>query len=132
MSLTGAMADLAAALDGVGGLRAYPFVPDTLAIPAAVVQLPVEIVYQGSGGPAPSYRVEVALFVSRGHERASHERLAGMLDPAGAASAVAAIDGAAGTNFDSAHVERARGVGPLTMNGVEYLGAILVVDLLVA
>lgn len=129
-SLSAIMDGLAAALRTISGLRVYAHVPDNLAPPAAIVQLPRSIDYDLTWGRgADVYTIPVLALVGSASDRASHANLAAYLDADGLTSIKAAIeaDVTLGGVVDDARVSRADGVGAYTFAGVEYAGALLTV-----
>ncbi len=117
---------LAARLRTIAGLRAFDYMPEVIAPPTAIVQLPEGINYDLTfGRGADTYDLRVLLLVAKGTDRAASANLAGYLNAAGPTSVKAAVeaDDTLGGLVDVANVKRARGVGSYTVAGVEYLGA---------
>lgn len=85
-------AGLATALETISGLRAFEYVPDSLAPPAAVVE-PIEITYHGAmANGMTTYRAFILVIVGRMSDRSSQARLDGYLGTSGASSVLAAIE----------------------------------------
>ncbi len=121
---------LAAALEAIPGLRGYAYVPDVLAPPAAVVQLPTAIDFDVTWGRgADAYRVPVLLVVGAASYRAAHAALASYLDAAGPTSVKAAVeaDSTLGGLVDDARVVRADGIGSYSFGATEYAGALFTI-----
>jgi hypothetical protein len=122
---------LAAALETIAGLRVFSYMPDSLAPPAAIVQLPESIDYDLTfGRGADTYNLRVLLLVGKVSDRASTANLAQYLNAAGATSIKAAVeaDPTLGGLVDDANLKRASGIGTYTVAGTEYVGALLDVE----
>jgi len=92
MTPTGVRQGLATALDTITGLRCFDYVPDSLSVPAGVVE-PLEIDYdRAMGNGADYYRAFILIIVGRMSDRSSQDRLDAYLVPTGAASVKAAIE----------------------------------------
>lgn len=92
MTPTGVRQGLATAMDTIAGLRCFDYVPDSLAVPAAVVE-PLEINYdRAMGNGADYYRAFILIIVGRMSDRSSQDRLDAYLPPTGASSIKAAIE----------------------------------------
>jgi hypothetical protein len=125
------LAALATALDAIPGLRVFDYMPDAIAPPTAIVQLPEAINYDLTfGRGADTYDLRVLLLVAKGSDRAATKNLASYLDAGGPTSVKAAVEAndTLGGLVDVANVKRARGVGAYTVAGVEYLGAMFDVE----
>lgn len=127
------MTSLQAILDGIAarlrtlpGLRVVAYVPDQIAPPTAIVQLPRSIDFDLTyGRGADSYRIPVLLLVAKVSDRASSSNLAAYLAADGATSVKAAVeaDSTLGGIVDDCHVAQATGIGSYTFGGIDYLGA---------
>lgn len=122
--------DLNVIMDALGvrlatitGLRVSDHVPETVAVPAAIVGYPEEVTYdEAYGGGADSCIVPVTILVGKVTARVSRDELAVYLARAGAKSIKAAVDGNLGGTVHDARVAKAR-IEAVSFNGVEYLGA---------
>lgn len=122
--------DLNAIMDALGvrlatisGLRVSDHVPETVAVPAAIVGYPEEVTYDETyGGGADSCIVPVTVLVGKVTARVSRDELAVYLARAGAKSIRAAINGNLGGTVHDARVAKAR-IEAVSFNGVEFLGA---------
>lgn len=117
----------------ISGLRAYDTVPDTIAIPAAVVGAPELIDFNAvMGGSKNRYTIPVRIFASRASDRSGQDKIDAYLAAAGASSVRAAIQGdqtLAGI-VDYCVVDQARNYGVFDVAGVEYFGVELVCTIL--
>jgi hypothetical protein len=113
-----------ARLATIPGLRVFTHVPDVLAPPAAIVQLPRSVQFDLTAGRgADTYNLGVLVVVGKVSDRASTANLAQYLDAEGPTSIKEALDGDLGGVVDSARVESYENVGSYPFAGVEYLGA---------
>ena len=92
MTPNGVRAGLAAAMDGIVGLRCFDYVPDSLSPPAAVVE-PLEIEYRiAMQNGLDHYTAYVLVVVGRMSDRSSHDRVDAYVTSSGATSVKAAIE----------------------------------------
>lgn len=92
MTPTGVRAGLATALDAISGLRTFEYVPDSLAVPAAVVE-PLEVTYhQAQQNGLTEYRAYILVIVGRMSDRSSQARLDAYVDTSGTSSIKAALE----------------------------------------
>lgn len=92
MTPTAVRQGLATAMDTIVGLRCFDYVPDSLSVPAAVVE-PLEIRYdQSSQRGSQYYRAFVLIIVGRMSDRSSQDRLDAYLGDTGASSIKAKIE----------------------------------------
>jgi hypothetical protein len=120
LNLNTAMDALGTALAGVTGLRVYDYEASTGAVPAAMVLLPEELVYDNTKGRGTDRAVfPILVMVGKISDRSARDRLAGYCDGTGAAtvSVKAALDAAAGVLVNSVTFES------VTWGGVPYLAA---------
>jgi hypothetical protein len=110
----------------ITGLRCYEVVPDSLAVPAAVVGIPNEIVFDSTLNRSNDMAVfPIRIFIGKASDRNAQKLLDVYLASTGASSvkyaleADSSLSGAANT----IKVDRASGIGVYTVNGVDYLGA---------
>lgn len=105
MNIDDAMTQLGTQLDTITGLRVFPYPPDSLNPPAAIVAWPDRIVYDGT------YRrgmdrltVPVVVLVARTSDRASRKELAAYMDGAGTKSIKAVLEAGTYTAFHTLRV----------------------------
>lgn len=129
MLLSDVMDELAAALDGIDGLRTYSYAVPRVSPPAAIVAWPEEIEYDSTyGRGSDSLTVPVFVLVGAVDARTSRDLLAEYLAGSGSRSVKAAVDGATFTHMDSARVARAK-VESVRVAGAEYLAAVFDVEI---
>lgn len=124
---------LATRLAAISGLRVYDTVPDSVAVPAAVVTIApgdfLDYDVTLSDG-ADNLHFSVLLLVSKASERAGQDQLDGYLAPTGASSVKAALEGdnTLGGVSQWVAVSSARNYGYRTVGDTEYLGCELAID----
>lgn len=92
MTPNGVRAGLATRLDTITGLRAFEYVPDSLAPPAAVIE-PLEVDYhEAMQNGLDQYRAFVLVIVGRMSDRSSQARLDAYVTSSGASSVKAALE----------------------------------------
>jgi hypothetical protein len=128
---------IAARLETISGLRVADHPPGQVAPPSASIR--VEGVNYSTSARGGSYDVSlvVLLLVASVVDRAAYDALYAYLDPDGATSVYAAVEGDPylGDICDGAQVTSVRNVGQVNVsadNTTSYLGAELVVELLVS
>jgi hypothetical protein len=130
LDLPAVMEGMAEALSEIDGLRTYPFPPDTVNVPAAVVSFPDEVNYDLTAGRG-SDRLElpVHVLVGKVSDRASAGLLGLYLSVEGESSVKDAVE--ADTTLDGA-AQTVRvvsaSVSVITVNGVDYLAATFTID----
>lgn len=130
MRMADVMDEVGAALQGIEGLRVYPFTVDRITPPAAIVTWPETIDYDAAmtrGGDRMS--LSVLVLVSRVDARSARDLLAAYLDGAGPRSVKAAVEARTSTAYDSARVVSAT-PGGATSGGQDYLGAVFELDII--
>lgn len=140
MSLATVRAGLATRLDTVPGMRVVAHDAEKITPPAAVVPPPETIAYGRSmGSPGLSqYEFRVRVYFSKADAKAAQDKLCDALEPSGAASVKAAIEGdrqqGVGCFFtggvpaaSDVFVSAAENAGVYEVGGVLYVGAELVV-----
>lgn len=128
MNVADVMAELAAALDTIPGLRAYAYPVERVSPPVAFVELPEEVTYDAAfGRGADRMTVPVAVCVRAQDARSSTAALAEYLDGWGTTSVKGAIDAYTFTSCDSARVASAK-VEPIQVADVVYSGATFIVE----
>lgn len=117
----------------ISSLRAHDTIPDSIAVPAAVVGGPESVEYDlAMARGADKYTIPIRVYVGRASERAGQDKLDGYLASSGATSIKAAIEGdptLAGA-ADTLRVTQARGYGVYEFAGVSYLGAEWLVEVI--
>lgn len=129
MNTADVMADLAAALSTIDGLRVHPYEVESITPPAALVDEPDTIEYDetfGRGCDRGTFTVLVA--VGRADARSASLALAPYRAGSGAQSVKAAIDRYVSTAYDTARVVSAER-GYTSFAGVDYLCAKFTVDI---
>ena len=119
---------LADALETIVGLRVYPFPPDSVQPPAAVIEWP-SVTYQPTYGGATradaTYKVLVV--VSRAWDRAAFAALSPYLDGDGIKAAIE-VDDTLGGVVDSVEVLGSE-VSPIDIGGITFVGAVFTVQI---
>ncbi len=123
---------IAARLRTITGLRVFDYMPDNIAPPAAIVQLPRNIDFDLTfGRGADLMMIPVLVLVAKVSDRASYNNLARYLALEGATSIKGAIDGNLGGVVNDATVTRASGIGSYPVGGVDFMGATFETQLVV-
>lgn len=127
MNISDVMDEVGTALETIEGLRVYPYPPDQVAPPAAIVSYPDQVQYDTTYGRG-SDRITLPLVVVVGKvsDRASRDRLAMYVD--GATGIKAAVEGAEYTALDTIRVTRAE-FDVVTINGVDYIAGMFDTDI---
>lgn len=124
-------AGLKTRLATISGLRAYDKWPGNVTPPGAIV-MPVDGEYDQVMGDNPDtvYKFEVTLAVQLGSYETAQDKLDEYVNPAGARSVRAAINGdrTLGGVADATWVRRFREYGTLDINGKDYAGVIFDVE----
>ena len=121
------MDELGAALERIDDLRVYPYVPDRVVPPAAVVGWP-EVTYDATmRRGSDTYALTVWVLVGKADARSARDALAPYLDGAGTSSVKAAIRAGTYAACDSVRVASAR-VEPISIADIPYLAAIFDVE----
>lgn len=118
------------ALETIDGLHAYAEAPGQIVAPAAIV-LPASplINYDATmQRGSDDYQLVIRLLVNASVDDTSQTNLDAYLEPSGASSIKAAIDGDLGGVVDFARVARADNYGEYEYAGVTYLGVEFVVE----
>ena len=93
MNLVDVMDDLAARLNTIEGLRVYAFPPDNVQPPAAVVNYPEAITYDGTFGRGMDrMTLPVMVMVGRASDRASRDQIAPYVEGSGVKSIKAVLE----------------------------------------
>lgn len=126
-------AGLAAAIATVPGIQAEAYVRDIANVPVAMVGGPDPIEYDKTYGRGhDDMTFPIILFSSRVSDVDSQTTIDAYLDPFGASSLKQAIeaDPTLGGVVEDLRVESTREYGPQEVNGVTYLGAVLIVSVM--
>jgi hypothetical protein len=117
-------------LDGISGLRVYRYIPDQVAVPAAIVQWPTDIYYDQTFGGLVKYMFRVMVVVGTASDRASTPALASYINATGPTSVkeVLEVDDTLGDLVDHTTVVKASGVGNYSFAGTDYLGCVFDVE----
>jgi hypothetical protein len=129
MNIAAVMDELGDALGAIDGLRVFPYSAPAISPPAAIVGWPEPITYDSTMARGmDELSLPVWVLVGKVDARTSRDALAAYLDGSGGSSVKAAIDGGTYTACDSVRVTSAT-VEAITSGGVEYLGAVLQVEI---
>ena len=132
MDLSAVMEEIGSKLSStISGLRVFPYWAESIAPPAVVVGWPDPLTYDATFGRGSDEveGVPVIVLVSKADMRSATAQLAAYANGSGPRSVKAAIEGSAGTSYDSARVARAE-FGVITVASTEYLAATFFVDLI--
>lgn len=123
---------LKTAMATIPGLSTRAYVRDIADVPVAMVGGPDIEFDKTFGRGHDDYTIPIMVFASRVSDEDSQVRLDAYLDPFGASSIKAAIeaDSTLGGVVDDLRVIETREYGPQDINGVTYLGAVLVVGVM--
>jgi hypothetical protein len=129
MNLADVMDEIAAQLDTITGLRTYPYPPDSLAVPAAVVTYPSEYLFDETYGRGMDrLKVPVIVLVGKVSDRKSRDQLAAYCSGSGASSIKAVVEAGTYTAFDEARVERIE-FDVIKIAAVEYVAGTFTLDI---
>ncbi len=135
MTLAAVRDGLVTSLGSISGLRVYEVPPDS------VPQLPAAIISQGEplanydqvmGAADVLYSFQIMLLVSSASEDQAWADLEPYIDPTGASSVKAAVDGTLGGNADWARVGQVGKAGRVTFNRAPYWGLTFPVEVYVS
>ena len=128
MNLADVMDEIAAQVDTISGLRTYPFPPDQVAVPAAIVTYPGEYTFDETFGRGlDRLKLPVIVLVGKVSDRKSRDQLGAYCNGSGASSIKAVVEAGSYTAFDEARVERIE-FDVISMAGVEYVAATFTLD----
>lgn len=129
MNPASVMAELADKLDGVTGLRVYPFPPDVAPPPCAIVGYPNSITFDVSGARGTDrMQVPVFVLVDRNWDRATTGKLSDYMAGAGASSIKQLVQTRPHTAFSTARVASIT-LGVIVVAAVELWAATFLVDI---
>lgn len=132
----GKLSDIRAALQAavatITGLQAEKYVRDVASVPVAMVGGPETQYDKTFGRGHDDHTFPIMVFASRASDVDGQAQLDSYLDPFGDLSIKAAIeaDSTLGGVVDDLRVVETRDYGPHDINGVTYLGAVLVVHVM--
>lgn len=131
MDLAAVMTEVAGRLEGVGGLRAFAFPPDSATVPFACCGAPEATTFPTTyNRGAGRITLPVAVAVGRASDRASWAKLLAYVSDTGAASVMQALEVPDEyTALDSLQVLGWE-VGELTMSDVAYLAVTFNLDII--
>lgn len=129
MDLAAVMDDLGTALEGITGLRVFPYWADRITPPAAVVGWPDPLTYDSTlTRGADQVELPVIVMVGKVDSRTARDAVAAYANGSGASSVKAVIEAHDATAYDSARVTRAE-FGSISVAGVDYLAATFYIDI---
>lgn len=124
---------LATAVATIPGLQAEAYVRDIANVPVAMVGGPDPVEYDKTFGRGhDDMTFPIMIFSSRVSDEEAQETLDAYIDPYGASSLKAAIesDSTLGGVVEDLRVTGTQEYGPQDINGVTYLGAVLLVSVM--
>lgn len=125
MNVAAVMEEMGASLDAVEGLRGFSYPANAVVPPAALVGWPYDIdpeltMVRG----AWSAVFPVLVVVGKADVKAARDVMSAHLGDVGPASVMAALNSGLHVAYDAARMTSAR-VQPVSIAGIEYLGAII-------
>jgi len=128
MDINAVVAELAAQLDTITGLRVHPEPPGTVTPPAAVVTFP-DITFDATYGRGmDELELPVVLVLAKVADRASGKKIRAYVSGSGASSVKAVVEAGTYTAFDSVRVASV-GFDAITIGGVDYLAATFILEI---
>lgn len=124
---------LATSMATITSLDTEAYIRDIADVPVAMVGGPDPLEFdQTFGRGSDEYDFPVIVFASRVDDEGGQSQLDSYLDPFGALSLKAAIesDSTLGGVVEDLRVQRVQDYGPHEINGVQYLGAVLIVHVM--
>lgn len=131
MNLTAVAEEIATRLDTIDGLRCFAYQPQAITPPAGIVLNPApgDIVYDATYGRGMDrIKLPVLLLAGRSDNRSAQDAIRAYLDGAGPRSIKAVLESGSYTSLHTLRVQTA-GVDGVLMGGVEYLAALLSLDI---
>lgn len=111
------------------GLRAYPFLADSVSAPAVIVDFPEEVSYdQTMGRGVDRMAISVWVVATRSDVSTGTTQLSGYMQGVGATSVKQVIETASSEAWDVVRVESAE-FSPIDIGGTSYLGAKFTLDI---
>lgn len=126
MRLSVVMDALGAALDQLDGLKGFPYPSPAVTPPAALVGWPYDIDDTGTMARGMwQATFPVLIVVGKSDLKSARDAMSEYLDSSSPASVHAALTRGRGRGYDAAVVGPDGRVEPISIAGVEYLGAVL-------
>lgn len=130
MLLGDVMDALGSALDGIEGLRVFPYWAERVTPPAAVVGWPDPLTYDAAmARGADQLDLPVMVLVGKVDSRTARDKVSAYANGSGPASVKAVIEAHQTTAYHSARVTRCE-FGVISVAAVEYLAATFTVNLI--
>lgn len=129
MNLKDVMDQVAGSLKAIHGLRVYPYAPDKLDPPAAVVAYPEGVAFDKTYGRGMDrLKLPVIVVAGRANARAARDNLIRWCSGSGAESVKQIIEAGTYTAF---HMVRVEGIefSAFTMAGTDYVAATFTLDI---
>lgn len=129
MILGDVMDQLATALGTISGLRVFPYPPDSLNPPAAVVSYPDTLTFDETYGRGMDrISIPVVVVVGRVSDRASRDQLSAYCNGSGDSSIKAALES---STYTACSTVRAASVDfdVVTIGGTDYMAALFTLDI---
>jgi hypothetical protein len=124
------MDEIADELDTIAGLRVFPYPPDSITPPAAIVAYPEEIQFDATyDRGADTLALPVIVAVGKVHDRNTRNLVADYCAGTGAKSVKAVVEAGTYTTFDTVRVDRAE-LDIVTIGSADYLAAIFNLDII--
>ena len=128
MNLADVMDEVATALEAIDNLRVFPYPPDRVEPPAAVVSWPDTYTYDETYGRGMDrLSLPVVVVVGRVSDRACREELGAYADGSGDRSVKEAVETGTYTACDTVRVESVE-FDVVTIAGTDYMAALFTVD----
>jgi hypothetical protein len=117
-------------LDTIAGLRCFPYPPDSITPPAAIVTYPEELTFDaGYDRGADTMTLPVIVAVGKVHDRNTRNLVDAYCAGSGASSIKAVIESGTYTAFDSVRVTGAE-FDIVTIGSADYLAAVFDLDII--
>jgi hypothetical protein len=130
MDVGDVMDEIADELDTIAGLRVFPYPPDSITPPSAIVAYPEEIQFDATyDRGADTLALPVIVAVGKVHDRNTRNLVADYCAGTGAKSVKAVVEAGTYTAFDTVRVDRAE-LDIVTIGSADYLAAIFNLDII--
>jgi hypothetical protein len=124
------MDEVSTQLDTIAGLRCFPYPPDSITPPAAIVAYPEEIQFDATyDRGADTLTLPVIVAVGKVHDRSTRKLVAAYCAGSGASSIKAVVEAGTYTAFDTVRAARAE-LDIVTIGSADYLAAIFDLDII--
>lgn len=128
MNLADCMDQVAAQLDTIPGLRTFPFPPDKLVPPAAVVSYPDDYTFDATYGRGMDrLTLPVVIVLGKPTDRSVRDRLGAYVDGSGDRSVKQVVEAGSYAAFDSVRVMSVE-FDVVTIGGTDYMAALFSLD----